>query len=38
MCATAIVEQVRAREVSRREVLEAHLDRIDAIDGEIGAF
>jgi len=36
--ATALLEQVRARTVSRHEVLEAHLDRIDALDGEVGAF
>ncbi len=36
--ATELVAQVRARVVSRREVLEAHLDRIDAIDGKVGAF
>lgn len=36
--ATELVAQVRSRAVSRREVLEGHLDRIDAIDGEVGAF
>ena len=36
--ATELVGLVRKRAVSRREVLEAHLDRIDAIDSEVGAF
>src|SRR5438067_2988597 len=36
--ATELVAAVRARAVSRREVLESHLDRIDAIDDAIGAF
>jgi amidase len=36
--ATELVAQIRSRAVSRREVLEAHLDRIDAIDGKVGAF
>jgi len=36
--ASAIVGLVRDRTVSRREVVEAHLDRIDAVDGEVCAF
>jgi amidase len=33
-----MVKQVQARTVGRRELVDAHLDRIDAIDGEVGAF
>ena len=36
--AMELVRQVRARTVSRREVLRAHLDRIDELDGAVGAF
>src|SRR5437763_10054396 len=36
--AIELVQAVRARAVSRREVLEAHLDRIDELDGVVGAF
>jgi len=36
--AMELVRQVRARTVSRREVLRAHLDRIDELDGSVGAF
>jgi amidase len=32
-----LVRVIRAREVSRRQVLEAHLDRIDAVDGLVNA-
>ena len=35
--ALELVHRVRAREVSRRQVLEAHLDRIDAVDGAVNA-
>ena len=35
--ALELVRLVRAREVSRRQVLEAHLDRIDAVDGLVNA-
>ena len=35
--ALEIVRRVRAREVSRRQVLEAHLDRIEAVDGVVNA-
>jgi len=35
--ALELVRRVRAREVSRRQVLEAHLDRIDAANGLVNA-
>ena len=35
--ALELVRHVRAREVSRRQVLEAHLDRIDAVNGVVNA-
>jgi amidase len=35
--ALELVRLVRAREVSRRQVLEAHLDRIDTVDGLVNA-
>ena len=35
--ALELVRRVRAREVSRRQVLEAHLDRIEAVDGVVNA-
>jgi amidase len=35
--ALELVRQIRAREVSRRQVLEAHLDRIDAVNGLVNA-
>ena len=35
--ALELVHRVRAREVSRRQVLEAHLDRIDAVNGLVNA-
>jgi amidase len=35
--ALELVRHVRAREVSRRQVLEAHLDRIDAVNGLVNA-
>ncbi len=34
----AIVELVRSRQVSRRDVLEAHLDRIEAVNGIVNAI
>ena len=36
--ATEIAAAVRAGDVTAREVAQAHLDRIAAIDGELGAF
>ncbi|REE98522.1 amidase [Thermomonospora umbrina] len=36
--ATEIAAAVRAGEVTAREVVERHLDRISALDGELGAF
>jgi aspartyl-tRNA(Asn)/glutamyl-tRNA(Gln) amidotransferase subunit A len=41
LCWLGVVEAaaaVRSREVSAEELVRAHLDRIDAVDGEIGAF
>jgi amidase len=38
LTAGEIVALLRTRGASRREVLAAHLDRIDAIDGAVGAF
>src|SRR5438874_1898055 len=38
LTAAEITTAIRERRVSRREVLEAHLQRIDAVDGTIGAF
>ena len=35
--ALELVRHIRAREVSRRQVLEAHLDRIDAVNGLVNA-
>ena len=37
LSALELVRRVHARDVSRREVLEAHLDRIDAIDPLVNA-
>jgi aspartyl-tRNA(Asn)/glutamyl-tRNA(Gln) amidotransferase subunit A len=36
--AAEIARQVRAREVSAREVVDAHVARIESVDGELGAF
>jgi aspartyl-tRNA(Asn)/glutamyl-tRNA(Gln) amidotransferase subunit A len=36
--AAATAAQVRARQVSAREVTEAHLERIAALDGDLGAY
>lgn len=36
--ATALAEMIRRREVSALEVTEAHLGRIRAVDGAVGAF
>jgi amidase len=33
-----IVRRIRSREVSRREVLEAHLERIEAVNGAVNAI
>jgi amidase len=33
-----IVRRIRSREVSRREVLEAHLDRLEAVNGAVNAI
>ena len=38
LSAAELTTAVRHRRVSRREVLEAHLERIDALDGTVGAF
>src|SRR5947207_6999271 len=38
LTAAEITTAIRERRVSRREVLEAHLQRIDAVDGTISAF
>jgi aspartyl-tRNA(Asn)/glutamyl-tRNA(Gln) amidotransferase subunit A len=41
LCWLGVVEAaaaVRSREVSAEELVRAHLDRIDAVDGELGAF
>jgi amidase len=38
LTATDIAAAVRARDVSREEVLAAHLDRVEALDGDVGAF
>jgi amidase len=35
--ALELVRHIRAREVSRRQVLEGHLDRIDAVNGHVNA-
>src|SRR6185436_14254889 len=35
--ALELVRRIRAREVSRRQVLEAHLDRIDAVNALVNA-
>lgn len=36
--AVALVEQIRRGDVSAREVLDAHVSRIDARNGDINAF
>ena len=36
--AASLARRVRAREVSAREVTVAHLERIEAVDGRLGAF
>ena len=33
-----LAEKIRNKEVSSVEVTQAHLDRIEAVDGELGAF
>jgi amidase len=38
LTASHLAARVRARELSREEVLAAHLDRVAAIDGDVGAF
>ena len=38
LSASEIARRVSAREVSAEEVARAHLDRIAAIDGALGAF
>jgi amidase len=38
LTAVELTAAIRARRLSRREVLEAHLDRIDAVDPAVGAF
>lgn len=38
LAATAIAERVRSGAVTARSVAEAHIARIDSLDGKVGAF
>ena len=38
LTAAELAEKIHSREVTSREVTQAHLDRIAEVDGELGAF